>query len=176
MRIQRHTFETMLTVALMAVAWPAIAANTGEPVIRYVRFQAGDRAAYGLLERDQVRELKGDLFTHEKTDKTYPLAEIKLLVPVQPTKILAMIVNYKSHAGQSAPPSSPEVFYKPLSALLANGGDIVIPPGTNDVHYEAELVVVIGKRAKNVSLDKAKDYVFCQSRALTSFPHVTPKT
>ena len=54
---------------------------------------------------------------------------------------------------------TPQVFFKPPSCLIANGENIVIPPGTNDVHFEAELVIVIGRQAQNVSEDKALDYI-----------------
>ena len=54
---------------------------------------------------------------------------------------------------------TPQIFFKPPSCLIASGETIVIPPGTNDVHYEAELVIVIGRQAKNVSPEKAHDYI-----------------
>jgi 2-keto-4-pentenoate hydratase/2-oxohepta-3-ene-1,7-dioic acid hydratase in catechol pathway len=53
----------------------------------------------------------------------------------------------------------PQLFFKTPSCLIATGENIVIPPGTNEVHYEAELVIVIGRRAKNVSEAQAKDYI-----------------
>jgi 2-keto-4-pentenoate hydratase/2-oxohepta-3-ene-1,7-dioic acid hydratase in catechol pathway len=53
----------------------------------------------------------------------------------------------------------PQVFFKTPSCLISTGEDIVIPPGTNDVHYEAEVVVVIGRTAKNVDLDKAQECI-----------------
>jgi 2-keto-4-pentenoate hydratase/2-oxohepta-3-ene-1,7-dioic acid hydratase in catechol pathway len=56
-------------------------------------------------------------------------------------------------------PAKPEVFLKLPTTLIANGENIVIPKGTNDVHHECELVVAIGKKAKGVSVDKAMDYV-----------------
>lgn len=128
--------------------------------IKYVRFQVGTAAAYGIVEGDQVRQLSGNPFTSPTpTDKTYPLSQVKLLAPTTPTKILAAAGNYKSHlAGQAAHPV-PEFFFKPPSCLLATGQPIVIPKGTKIVHPEGELVIVIGKRAKNVPVEKALDYV-----------------
>jgi 2-keto-4-pentenoate hydratase/2-oxohepta-3-ene-1,7-dioic acid hydratase in catechol pathway len=55
---------------------------------------------------------------------------------------------------------TPQVFFKTPSCLIATGEEIVIPPGTNEVHYEAEVVVVIGRRAKNVGVKEATEYVF----------------
>jgi 2-keto-4-pentenoate hydratase/2-oxohepta-3-ene-1,7-dioic acid hydratase in catechol pathway len=53
----------------------------------------------------------------------------------------------------------PQIFFKSPSCLIATGDPIVIPPGTNEVHYEAELVIVIGKQTKNVSVDEAADHI-----------------
>jgi 2-keto-4-pentenoate hydratase/2-oxohepta-3-ene-1,7-dioic acid hydratase in catechol pathway len=89
------------------------------------------------------------------------LAELKTLGQSAPTKILALAGNYRSHLQTTQPtPKNPEAFFKPPSALLAPEGTIVIPKGTQDVHYEGELVVVIGKKAKNVAKAEALQYVY----------------
>ena len=132
-------------------------------VTKFVRFRAGDTVAYGVVEGDSIRQISGDLFgSWQKTDKTHPLSGVKILAPTQPTQVLAMAGNYKSHlADQQIPPKFqiPQLFLKSPSCLIANGEDIVIPKGTAEVHYEGELVIVIGKRAKNVPKEKAKDYI-----------------
>ncbi|MBN2294275.1 MAG: fumarylacetoacetate hydrolase family protein [Pirellulales bacterium] len=136
----------------------AVAAE--KEMTRYVRFQVGDSVAYGIVEGKQVRQLDGDLFgTWKPTDRTYPLDQVKLLVPSQPSKVLAVAGNYKSHLGSEQPSSHPELFLKAPSCLIANGESIVIPKGTKRVDHEAELVIVIGKRAKNVSKKEALNYV-----------------
>jgi 2-keto-4-pentenoate hydratase/2-oxohepta-3-ene-1,7-dioic acid hydratase in catechol pathway len=131
---------------------------------RYLRFRIGETTAYGVLEGERVRLLAGDLFgSFSRTDKTYPLAEITLLPPTQPTQVLAMAVNYKSHArGETIPARFriPQPFLKSPSCLIASGQQIIIPgdsPGP--VHAEGELVIVIGERAKKVPREKALDYV-----------------
>jgi 2-keto-4-pentenoate hydratase/2-oxohepta-3-ene-1,7-dioic acid hydratase in catechol pathway len=88
------------------------------------------------------------------------LSDVKLLHPLEPSKILAVGLNYKSHLGTRSAPSSPEIFYKPVSALQNPGDPIVIPPDAANVHYEGELVVVIGKRAKDVSPEQAREAIF----------------
>jgi len=152
----------MLNPLLFAVGLAAVVpAEPGEAVTKYVRFQSGDIIAYGLLEGDRVRQLSGETFGKwEKTDKTHALADVKLLVPA-PTlcKVLALAGNYRSHLATQPAPAHPEIFYKLPSALLRSGENIVIPPGTKDVHYEGELVIVIGRRAKNVPEDAALKYV-----------------
>jgi len=146
--------------ALGLLVAAAQGADGSGKVVRYARFEVGGSVAYGIVEGDRVRKLSGVLFgTWAKTDTTYALADVKLLAPTQPTKVLALAGNYKSHVGDRAPSKAPEVFFKVPSALLAPGGAIVIPKATQNVHYEAELVIVIGKRARNVPADKALDYV-----------------
>ncbi|HSW44867.1 MAG TPA: fumarylacetoacetate hydrolase family protein [Phycisphaerae bacterium] len=133
---------------------------TGQKVTQYARFQAGSTISYGIVEGDRVRQIDGDLFGQwRRTDKTYDLDGVKLLVPTTPTKILAMAGNYKSHLHDQPMPKNPELFLKPPSCLIPAGADIVIPRGAEPVHYEAELVIVIGKRAEKVPKDKALDYV-----------------
>ncbi|MBN1343191.1 MAG: fumarylacetoacetate hydrolase family protein [Phycisphaerae bacterium] len=127
---------------------------------RFARFQVGQSIAYGIVEGDRIRKLSGDPFGEwSKTDTTHALSEVKLLVPTTPTKVLALAGNYVSHVGAKAPAKHPEAFFKVPSTLIATGEPIVIPEGTKDVHYEAEMVIVIGKRAKNVPEAKALDYV-----------------
>ncbi len=69
--------------------------------------------------------------------------------------------NYASHAREmnSEVPSTPMVFLKPSTALIGTGGEVVLPPASNDVHHEVELVVVIGRRGKDIAEDRAMDSV-----------------
>jgi 2-keto-4-pentenoate hydratase/2-oxohepta-3-ene-1,7-dioic acid hydratase in catechol pathway len=135
----------------------------GKKATKYVRFQAGDTIAYGIVEGDQVRQLSGNLFGKwTKTDKTFALDQVKLLAPAKPTQILAMAGNYRSHLpGEEVPPKFqiPQLFFKSPSCIVATGDDIVLPKGSQDVHYEGEMVIVIGKLAKNVTKEQALNYV-----------------
>jgi 2-keto-4-pentenoate hydratase/2-oxohepta-3-ene-1,7-dioic acid hydratase in catechol pathway len=131
---------------------------------RYLRYQSDDRVAYGLLEGDEVRELAGERFGEwTKTDTTHALNDVKLLPPTQPTQVLALAGNYRSHlAGSSLPPRQqiPQPFLKSPSCLVGHEDSIVIPHDAREVHYEAELVIVIGKRCRDVPREKAMEYVF----------------
>jgi 2-keto-4-pentenoate hydratase/2-oxohepta-3-ene-1,7-dioic acid hydratase in catechol pathway len=143
----------------------AVAADPPQAVARYLRFRAGDTTAYGILEGDRVRQLSGDLFgTFTKTERTYALKEVKLLTPTVPTQVLALAGNYRSHLGnEEVPPKFriPQPFFKSPSCLIANGENIVIPKDSpGPVHFEAEMVIVIGKKARKVPEDRALDYVF----------------
>ena len=88
------------------------------------------------------------------------LAEVKLLWPCEPTKVLAVGLNYKSHLGTQPAPQKPELFFKALTSLQNPDGEIVTPPGAKNVHYEGELVIVMGKTARQVSTERAADYIF----------------
>jgi 2-keto-4-pentenoate hydratase/2-oxohepta-3-ene-1,7-dioic acid hydratase in catechol pathway len=159
----RHTLNKLVFCGIgLSIAWTAVKAvePTPRPVMRFARFQVGEKTAYGIVERDRVRQINGDLFGEwSKTERTHALSDVTLLVPTQPTKVLALAVNYRSHAGTQPVSPHPEAFFKPPSCLVATGEPIVIPPGTKEVHPEGELVIVISKRAKNVPEDKALDYV-----------------
>lgn len=147
---------TLLGLVTMGVCAP-LEAQEGT-VTKYVRFQADHGPAYGIVEGDQVREIEGDLFGDwDKTETLFPLDEIEILVPTTPSKVFAMAENYASHTGDNAPPSTPQAFFKVPSCLQQQGGPIELP--TENVHYEGELVVVIGKRAKDVEQSDALDYV-----------------
>ena len=129
-------------------------------VIRYARFQAGRTVSYGIVEGDKIRQITNDPFGNwEKTTNIYKIDDIKLLVPTKPTKVLALAGNYRSHVSGQPLPENPEVFFKVPSCLIAHEEKVIIPPGTTRVDYEAEMVIVIAKRTKNVSEADALKYV-----------------
>ncbi len=130
-------------------------------VIRFARFRKGTLVAHGIADGETVREIRGDLFgSYRETGARHRLADVKLLFPVEPSKILALAGNYRSHLGSQAPAPHPEPFYKPLSSLQNPDDPVVIPKGATDVHFECELVIVLGKRASRVSIDEARSAIF----------------
>jgi 2-keto-4-pentenoate hydratase/2-oxohepta-3-ene-1,7-dioic acid hydratase in catechol pathway len=132
-----------------------------DQVTRYVRFEHRGHPSYGVLLDDEIREIRGKPWDDaSETGNAMALKGAELLVPCEPSKILALAGNYRSHLDETPVPGNPEVFIKLPTCLLPPGGTIVIPPGTEDVHYEAELVVVIGKEAKNVTPQEADTCVF----------------
>jgi 2-keto-4-pentenoate hydratase/2-oxohepta-3-ene-1,7-dioic acid hydratase in catechol pathway len=115
---------------------------------KYVRYRKDAATAYGILDGATVGEIRGGLFgAHQPTGVAHPIGEVKLLYPCEPSKILAVGRNYKSHLGDRQAPERPEMFYKPVSALQHPGDPIVIPPDAANVHFEGELVIVIGPGA-----------------------------
>lgn len=152
-------------VAIVLFAASALLFNMPSPraegsVVKYLRYAHDGRTSYGILDGETVRELAGDIFAGAKpTGKTVPLSAVKLLPPVVPSKVLAVGLNYASHSG-SAGAGAPGLFAKLPSSLIAHGDAIVFPPGASNIHYEGELVVVIGKRARRVSEAEAPAHIF----------------
>jgi len=125
-------------------------------IVRFARFERAGATAYGILDGQRIQELSGKPWEGaSKTGKVHDLASVKLLCPCEPSKVLALAGNYKSHLASTPAPANPEVFYKVPSCLLEPEGVIRIPAGTGDVHYEGELVVVLGKKARHVSPGEA---------------------
>lgn len=131
--------------------------------MKFVRFKADGEVYYGVIEDDLVRVLAGSPFEGDPagrlTDRVFRLAEVRLLAPVIPGKILAAAVNYPSHAINSPVPSKPELFLKPSSSVIGPDEPVIIPAEAGRVDAEGELVVVIGRRARNVRPEEALDYV-----------------
>ena len=90
------------------------------------------------------------------------MKDVKILPPTKPTQVLALAGNYRSHLQDDDVPEKfeiPQPFFKSPSCLIGQGEAIVLPKDARDVDYEAELVIVIGKKCRKVSKDKALDYV-----------------
>jgi len=130
-------------------------------VKRFVRYEHQGKISYGILDGAVIAQIQGGLFEGEtETGVKIGLNETRLLWPCEPSKILAVGLNYKSHLGDRPAPAKPELFWKPPTCLLEPEGKIVIPEGAGNVHYEGELVVVIGKKTKAVSPDQAAGCIF----------------
>ena len=96
---------------------------------------------------------------YQVTDHTHPLDHVQLLAPVVPGKVVAIALNYSTHLGERPAPKRVEGFYKPHNCIIADGENIVLPADAGRVDEEGELVVIIGKTAKNVSKGDALDFV-----------------
>jgi 2-keto-4-pentenoate hydratase/2-oxohepta-3-ene-1,7-dioic acid hydratase in catechol pathway len=127
----------------------------------YARFEQDGRHNYGIVENGMIQEIRGGLFdAHGTTGREFGLSEVKLLAPCVPPKILAVGLNYKSHLGSRPAPANPEIFYKPVTALQNPGDPIRIPAEAQDVHFEGELVVVIGRPLHHATREEAENAVF----------------
>jgi 2-keto-4-pentenoate hydratase/2-oxohepta-3-ene-1,7-dioic acid hydratase in catechol pathway len=136
----------------------------------WCRFQRANKISFGIVEDDMVITVEGSPFDeHRVTAERQPLSVVKLLVPVIPGVFYATGSNYANHIIKMAKVlnrqpefrTKPEMGYRANSALIAHGEDIVKPKDSSDeFQYEAELVAVIGKKAKHVRKEDALDYVF----------------
>src|SRR5712671_2037771 len=128
---------------------------------KYVRYSLGAFTSYGILEGETIREIRGGLFgDRQETGARHTLSSVKLLYPCEAPKIFAVGLNYRSHLGERKAPEHPEIFYKPVSCLQHPEEPIVIPAGALNVHFEGELVVVIGKTSRRVSAAEGRDAIF----------------
>jgi 2-keto-4-pentenoate hydratase/2-oxohepta-3-ene-1,7-dioic acid hydratase in catechol pathway len=132
--------------------------------MRIVRYTTnGDTPKYGWLLDEKVGEIQGDMFgEYRRREAKTPLADVKLVAPCEPSKILCVGRNYVEHAKElgNEVPKVPLIFMKPPSSIIANGDAILLPPQSTQVEHEAELVVVIGRKTKNVTTETAKEYIF----------------
>lgn len=134
-------------------------------MVEWVRFSRNDQTGFGILEEKKVISYAGDMFfEHQADGEVYDLSEVTLECPApSQALILGIWNNFPSVAGkQGLPtPKHPWYFIKPPSCLLGPNRVIVQPESyIGPVIYEAELAVVIGRSATNVSLENASDYVF----------------
>jgi 2-keto-4-pentenoate hydratase/2-oxohepta-3-ene-1,7-dioic acid hydratase in catechol pathway len=136
--------------------------------MRLVRFSIDHATRYGILNNDVINSLATDPFltfssnnNFEFDGKVYQRADAKLMAPCLPSKIVCLGLNYRPHAEEAnqAPPSSPIIFLKPSTAVIGPDEPIVLPLNWKRVDYEGELGMVIGKKARFVNPEKAKDYV-----------------
>lgn len=150
--------------------------ETMDGVTRFVRVRHEESVVAGVIVDDSIFEVEGDIFGGgaELTGRRFSADEVDFLVPCEPSKVIAVGLNYASHrehveasegvilnaAGCPVPSGYPGVFAKFPTCLVPDGHDIVLPDDATSVHFEGELAVVIGRRAKNVSVDSAADHVF----------------
>jgi len=129
----------------------------------YLRALRNNEAFYAELADGRIKRLAGPPYEGAVyTGEEYDPAEVKLLPPCEPTKIVAVGLNYAKHAAEMKEKliGSPVLFMKAPTSLIAHGETIVWPAASQRVDYEAELAVVIGKKCKGVSPEEASNYIF----------------
>lgn len=126
-----------------------------------VRTSSGTEESGALLEDGRIVALEGGVFENPKPS-SHTLDAARTLAPVLPPNIFCIGANYKKHIEESNAkvPSAPAIFLKPTTALNDPSSPICLPPhAADEVDYEAELAIVIGKTARNVSRGQALEYV-----------------
>ena len=130
--------------------------------MRLVRFRSGSRIATGAVEGEFVRPLRGTFFDDPlPTGEDIPLAEVRLLCPLIPSKVVAIGKNYVEHAEEMGGdvPEEPIMFLKPSTAVIGPEDPIPYPPQSTRVDPEGELALVIGRLARRVPARDAGRYV-----------------
>jgi 2-keto-4-pentenoate hydratase/2-oxohepta-3-ene-1,7-dioic acid hydratase in catechol pathway len=143
---------------------PRAAVQSGE---LFVDLHAADRSLPAsmrqLLSMDAAeRDAALDSVLRSRSPRSYPVASAKMLAPIpDPQKIICIGLNYKDHAAESGTPipKEPVLFSKYPTALIGHGANIVLPRVSKKVDYEAELVIVVGKRGRPRNAEEALDFV-----------------
>lgn len=129
---------------------------------RFFRINYNGGPRHVVEEGGAWRLVEGSLFDRYEAGDVIPSDGHRLLAPIEPSKIVAVGLNYKDHAAeQNKPlPAEPMIFIKPSTAVIGPGDPIVLPPGVGRVDHEAEAGVVIGRHAWHVSEQDAHQYIF----------------
>lgn len=129
--------------------------------MKFGRFEINGKIFHGIVENDHVHELDNSfLHDNKKTGVKLNLEQVKILPPVIPNKMLALAKNYGSHLQGESPPRQPEPFFKTTSSIIGHKDIIILPDDSERIDAESELVLVIGKKAKNVQSKDAFKYIF----------------
>src|SRR3981189_1933717 len=138
--------------------------------MRWLKFTADGQTSWGIIEGDRVTAVNGKPFGEwQRTPRAHSLADVKIELPLMPRTFYCVGLNYLKHLKEAADkrgevpnvPDRPEIGYRAQNALIAHDEDVVIPAtATEKIHYEGELVVVIGKKAKHLDEADAMAYVF----------------
>ena len=143
--------------------------------MRIARFAKGEGVAYGVVEQagesgpaETIAELYGHPFGVDPagvrfTGQRYPLAEVRLLAPVLPSKVVAVGKNYADHIREmgGGPAEEPVLFLKPSTSVTGPGDRIAYPVKLTDrVDYEGELAVIIGRLCRDVPKERAEEVIF----------------
>ncbi|MDG3086538.1 fumarylacetoacetate hydrolase family protein [Vibrio hannami] len=127
---------------------------------KYIRYMFNGEQNYGSLEGNIIKPIQGDIFgDFSVIDDELNIDDVEVLLPTVPEKVFAVGMNFASHL--SSPSNQPPpLFLKLPSSLLLSGKDLTLPLDARNVHFEGELVLVIGKVAKNISEAEAKEVIF----------------
>ncbi|GLS92396.1 hypothetical protein GCM10007916_34670 [Psychromonas marina] len=149
-----------IILSLSILISSVVHSRDNENVRQLVRFEYEQRISYGEIVGQGVQPLSGELFGQlVPKGSVIALKDIKLLLPTEPQKVFAVGMNFASHIS-SPSDAPPPLFLKLPSSLIASGEIIQLPTDANNVHFEGELVLIIGKQGKNITESEADSYIF----------------
>jgi 2-keto-4-pentenoate hydratase/2-oxohepta-3-ene-1,7-dioic acid hydratase in catechol pathway len=132
--------------------------ESGEHIMRIARYRHKNQIHHGIVEEDSLRVLESNGLTDlTPSSHRVAMAEVTLLPPASPSKIVCVGQNYREHILELGVPvpKEPVIFLKPPSCLIAHGESIVYPPMARRVDYEGELAIVVKEKMSHVSRDEA---------------------
>lgn len=131
--------------------------------MKFARFTIDSKVYSGVVTEETIQEITGDIFgSWDYTGKVFSRDEVSLLAPLVPNQVIGIGANFVARK-EDLPAELPEIpvfFFKPVSSVIGPEEEIIIPAGTEQVKFESELAVVIGKEAKNVPEADVFQYVF----------------
>ncbi|MEN6330073.1 MAG: fumarylacetoacetate hydrolase family protein [Methanobacteriaceae archaeon] len=134
--------------------------------MKILRFQNHGQEAVGILKDSTVYEVLSDFLSVPESScpdlgTSHPLEEVKILPPVYPSKVVCVGLNYRDHAAELDMdlPDEPVLFLKPPTTVIGSGDPIIYPPQSRQVDYEAELAVIVGCSAYQISPEDAPNYI-----------------
>jgi 2-keto-4-pentenoate hydratase/2-oxohepta-3-ene-1,7-dioic acid hydratase in catechol pathway len=138
--------------------------------MKLARFSVDGWESYGVVEGDRVRVIQGDIFgEHRFTQASYPLDRVKLLPPTRPTAYWAVGLNYPAHIAHQEQAldadriqrdaSAFRPWQKGVNCIIGHNDTVVLPRESDYVHYEGELVIVIGRPARRISREEAPNFI-----------------
>ena len=149
---------SLFTAALVLAAAPGA---IGQDVTKYVRYEHQGAVSYGVLEGETIHALRGNVFeSPQRTGVTTPLGDVRLLAPTAPSKVIAVGFNYRSHLGDTPEAAQPGIFSKHPTSIIPHEGVITYYEDAADLHYEGEMVLIVGRTARNVTEAEAADRIF----------------
>ena len=152
-----HLVSAVAAVMILAVGASAFA----QDVTKYVRYEHDGATSYGVLEGETIHQLGGSVFeSPERTGASVALDDVTLLPPSEPKKVVAAGLNYRSHLGGATPAEYPGLFDKHATSLIGHEAEIAYYEDATNLHFEGEMVLIIGKLTRNVSVEDAPDHIF----------------
>ena len=154
----------LVRVTRRPVSGPPIPEASG--VTRYVRVQHGDGWSFGILDGSRVHELSGDPVEGgaTRTGRTFNVQDVQLGLPIDPDKpgrkVLGVAANYNAPNRPPRQVPHPRYFFKLPTSLSGDGDDVQLPPESENLIPEGELVLVIGREGRHIPMSEALDYVF----------------
>lgn len=146
-------------VASLLVLAPAVAPLQAQDA-QYVRYEQNGTVSWGELEGETIHQLSNAPYLDgQRTGETVARSSVTLRAPVDPSQLFMTALNFRSHIS-GEPADYPGLFIVPPTSIVGPEDPIVRPPDSENFHYEAEAVVVVGREARDVPVEEASDYIF----------------